>query len=185
MNTKQVKTKLQTMQPEPECPLCGSTGLTSSWSSFAFDYGSGESIVELMVNVPVHQCEACKFEYLDEEAERLKHEAVCQHLGVLSPAEIRRIREELHMTRSRFAQVAGFGEASLNRWENGLSIQTYAYDRYLRLLTRPGNMRYLECITSSKIALQTETPARSPFRVLQVTDNLLKAQESFQLHLAA
>ena len=48
------------------------------------------------------------------------------------------------MTRARFAQVTGLGEASLNRWENGLTIQTHANDRYLRLLARPEIMRQLQ-----------------------------------------
>ena len=102
-------------------------------------------MVELTVDVPVRRCEACDFEYLDDEAERLKHGAICRHLGVLSPDEIRHIRKELGMTRAKFAQVTGFGEASLNRWENGLTIQTHANDRYLRLLAaHPGNIQYIK-----------------------------------------
>ena len=83
-------------------------------------------------------------EYLDEEAEQLKHEAVCRHFGVLSPGEIRRIREHHQMTPARFAEVTGLGEASLNRWENGLTIQTQGNDRYIRLLALPGTMQHLE-----------------------------------------
>ena len=75
------------LQPEPACPLCGDTRITTSWNRHAFDYGSEESAVELTVSVPVRRCETCEFAYLDEAAERLKHEAVCRHLGVLPPAE--------------------------------------------------------------------------------------------------
>ena len=75
------------VQPEPACPMCGDTGIATSWNRHAFDYGSGETAVELTVSVPVRRCDACEFEYLDEAAERLKHEAVCRHLGVLPPAE--------------------------------------------------------------------------------------------------
>ena len=62
-------------------------GVTTSWNRHAFDYGSGESAVELTVSVPVRRCDACGFACLDEAAERLKHEAVWRHLGVLAPAE--------------------------------------------------------------------------------------------------
>ena len=40
--------------------------------------------------------------------------------------------------------MTGLGEASLNRWENGLAVQTHANDRYLRLLARPGIMQQLQ-----------------------------------------
>ena len=118
------------MQPEFTCPLCGNAGITTLWKPDVFDYGT----VELTADVPVRRCDACDFDYLDDEAERLKHAAICRHLGVLSPEEIRRIRTRLDMTRTEFARITGIGEASLNRWENGLNIQTHAYDRCLRLL---------------------------------------------------
>ena len=186
MDPQRSTSRLRTVQPDPVCPMCGDTGITTSWNRHAFDYGTGDSSVELTVSVPVRRCDACEFEYLDEAAERLKHEAVCRHLGVLPPAEIRRIREDLRMTRTRFAQVTRLGEASLNRWENGLTVQTQANDRYLRLLARPGIMRQLQELvaieTSSQPAVAT---VGNPFRALEVTDALLKEQESFRLRKAA
>ena len=50
------------------------------------------------------------------------------------------------MSRAAFAQVSGLGEASLNRWENGLAIQNHANDRYLRLLAHPEIMSRLRSI---------------------------------------
>ena len=32
--------------------------------------------------------------------------------------------------------TAGLGEATIGRWENGLVIQNYASDRYVRLLAK-------------------------------------------------
>ena len=120
------------------CPLCGRRGVATSWKDHTFSYGSGKSEVELTVNVPVRRCGACGFEYLDQSAERLRHDAVCRHLCVLPPGEVRRIREGYGMTRARFARMAGFDKASLDCWENGLTLQTRANDRRLRLLARPG-----------------------------------------------
>ena len=186
MDPKQSTTGPQTAQQELTCPLCGNAGITTSWNPDAFNYGSGESMVELTVDVPVRGCEACDFEYLDDEAERLKHRAVCRYLGVLSPGEIRHIRKGFGMTRAKFAQVTGFGEASLNRWENGLTIQTHAYDRYLRLLAaHPSNIRDIERFAHPAPSPQSETPSGNRFRVLKMTPNLLKEQESFQLRKAA
>ena len=81
MNPNQSTSGLQTVQQELTCPLCSNAGIATSWNPDVFNYGSGESMVKLTVDVPVRQCKACDFEYLDDEAERLRHEAVCRHLG--------------------------------------------------------------------------------------------------------
>ena len=186
MDPQRLTPRLRTVQPEPACPMCGDIGITTSWNRHAFDYGTGDTSVELTVSIPVRRCDACEFEYLDEAAERLKHEAVCRHLGVLPPAEIRRIREDLRMTRARFAQVTGLGEASLNRWENGLTVQTHANDRYLRLLACPGIMRRLQELVAIETPSQpVVAPVGHRFRTLEVTDALLKEQESFRLRKVA
>ena len=116
------------------CPICGEAGVVTYDHHDTFEYGSGEAAVTLQVELPIRRCEACDFEFLDQEGERLKHEAVCRHLGVLTSAEIRQIRKRYGMTRSSFAEFTGLGEATLNRWENGVLIQNRANDRYLRLL---------------------------------------------------
>lgn len=185
MNPQKSIPNFLTIHPKPACPLCGEKEVITYWDSFTFDYGSGESATKLTAEVPVRRCETCDFDYLDENAERLKHEAVCQHLKVLSPAEIQRVREEYGMTRVRFARVTGLGEASLHRWENGLSVQTYANDRYLRLLTHKDNMRRLEMLENSGARSETTLWSKNCFRALNVTDRKLKEKESFRLRKAA
>lgn len=186
MNLGHSGARQQEVAADVSCPLCGTDEVTTSWKRHVFDYGSGESVAELSVNVPVRSCASCELEFLDEPAERLRHEAVCRHLGVLTPAEVRRLRESHGMSRAGFAQVTGLGEASLNRWENGLNIQTHANDRYLRLLKHPGIMRQLQALT------EPQAPPRSAivmvgerFRALQVNSAVLKEQESFRLRIAA
>ena len=105
-----------------------------------FRYGRGETEVDIEVELRVRVCGECGFEFLDEEGERLKHEAVCRHLGVLSPQEVRDIRGRYRMTRSAFAEMTGLGEATLGRWETGAGIQSHANDRYLRLLAQSGGV---------------------------------------------
>ena len=186
MDPSRVTVRLQDVGADISCPLCGADEVTTSWRRHVFEYGSGESAVELAVNVPVRSCASCELEFLDEPAERLKHDAVCEHLGVLSPAEIRQIREDHGMSRVSFAQVTGLGEASLNRWENGLNIQTHANDRYLRLLKHPGIMRQLQALA------EPQAPPRpvvavvgERFRALQVNSVVLREQENFRLRIAA
>ena len=186
MDQRRSATLVREEPTDTACPLCDSEETTTLWHRHSFYYGSGESAVELTVTVPVHRCDACDLEYLDEVAERLKHEAVCEHFGVLSPGEIRRIRDYHRMTRARFAQLTGLGEASLNRWENGINIQTQANDRYLRLLARPEIMRHLENIVASDSAPPSlSLPVEERFRTLEVTDAKRKEGEDFQLRKAA
>ena len=119
------------------CEECGQR-VTTTWHDHTLVYGSGEAVAELAVRLPVRRCDHCDFDYLDDEGECLKHEAVLGHLGLLTPREIRDIRERLGLSRSALAELTGIGEASLSRWERGVEIQTLGYDRYLRLLGHAG-----------------------------------------------
>ena len=165
------------------CPQCGETStVTTSPYLHTFRYGSGESAVDLSVELPLRRCSACEFEFLDDEAERLEHETICAYLGVLSPKEIRGIREAYDLSRNEFAQVTGLGEATLNRWENGIKIQTLANDRYLRLLALPLSMQRLKNLESAARTTLADTNfCEGRFRVLHVSDTVLRDQQNFQL----
>lgn len=90
--------------------------------------------MELSADVLVHTCSACGDSYTCNDADITYDEAVCRHLGILTPAEIREIRESYGLTRAEFAQLTGFGKATVGRWERGEIHQNRSADRYLRLL---------------------------------------------------
>ena len=102
------------------------------WGEHTFKYGLGADAATLAVTLPVHVCPSCGLEFLDDEAETLKHEAVCAHLGVLSPKEIRGIRRTHGTSRAALSKVIGVDEGTLIRWENGILIQSAANDLCLR-----------------------------------------------------
>ena len=185
MESYQGTTRLGAGSKKRECPQCGDSRVTASQHRHTFTYGSEESAVELRVDVPLLRCTTCGFQYLDEEAEQLKHEAVCRHFGVLPPGEIRRIREHHQMSRARFAEVTGLGEASLNRWENGLTIQTQGNDRYIRLLAQPGVMQHLEDLARRSYLRAAPSAGENRFRTLEVTEDLRREQDCFRLRSAA
>ena len=116
------------------CDECGHD-LMTTWHDHTFQHGSNEVAASVTVRLPVRRCGHCDFDFLDDEGERLKHEAVCRHLGVLTPEDIRRIREHLGLSRSALAKLTGVGEALLSQWENGIKIQSPRYDRCLRTLS--------------------------------------------------
>lgn len=173
-------------QPEDKlfCPQCGEGTVTTTICSHVFPVGSGEDASELEVQLPARHCQSCDFGFLDAEAEEIKHNALCQHLGVLTPSDIRHLRENYSMSRSAFAKLTGFGEATLARWENGIIIQNLANDRFLRLLTSPWIMRRLESLRAepetSKLAPESNVLV---FRQLKVSETILREQASFHLRV--
>lgn len=131
------------------CEACGSDSVTTSQVDQVFTYGAGDNAVELTAAVPVYTCAACGLEYTDGAAEDLRHSAVCGHLGVLTPEEIRTLRRQgFAQSRTDFSALTGIGTASLARWESGSVVQSRAYDRYLRLLHDPTVADRLRAIAS-------------------------------------
>lgn len=175
-----------TSDVDRECPQCGELSITTYWHHDKFTYGSGDTAATLeVIDLPVRRCGACDLEFLDHVGERLRHEAVCRHLGVLTPAEIRDIRQRFGMTRAAFAELTGFGEATLNRWENGALVQNRANDRYLRLLAIPDVMDRLRDLLSARVPPRSHGSNGCKLRVLTVTETLVRRQESFPLRMVS
>lgn len=171
--------------PRVECPLCGESSATTEWTRDSFEYGTADSAVMLEVDLPVRRCRACDIEFLDHEGERLRHEAVCRHLGVLSPVEISGLRKGFGMSRAAFAELTGLGEATLGRWESGAVVQNRANDRYLRLLSLPGLIGSLAELIASKSPVQPVAAGESRFRSLVVSDTDRSRRDAFQLRRAS
>ncbi len=170
----------------PTCPQCDG-GVETILHQHTFRYGSGKSAADIEVMLPVRRCAPCDFEFIDEEGHRLKHEALCRHLGVLTPREIRRIRERHGLSRAAFARVTKLGEASLARWETGIVLQTQANDSYLRLLDRSDAIAKLaegSGIRADEDAVPTtrrQHAAGGRYRVLVVTEEVREMARMFEL----
>jgi putative zinc finger/helix-turn-helix YgiT family protein len=188
MNTKRTDGKEKRASEEQPCPECGSTRVSTRIERQRFPYGEGAEAVELEALVPVTRCSECGFEFLGESAEAIRHEAVCRHLGVLNPDEIREIREEYGFSRAEFSRLTRLGEATLNRWENGILVQNQAYDRFLRLLSFPENVRRLQVATTAESPHSSGSVvslAAYRFRALKDEANVRREQTNFQLHKRA
>jgi DNA-binding transcriptional regulator YiaG len=125
------------------CASCGASAVGTEMVVEEFAYGTGEDPVQLKATVPLRTCRDCGFQFTDHHAEVARHEAVCRHLGVMTPREVVAIRTRLGMTRAAFADLTRLGEASLARWEKGLLIQNAANDQLLYLLRFPENVKRL------------------------------------------
>lgn len=123
-----------------ECGQCGGNSIRTTWKEHAFDYGNGSEKVQLQARIPVRTCDDCHFSFTDAEAEEILHDAVCRHIGVLTPKEVYSIRQRYNLTRQEFAEASTIGEASLARWESGALLQNAANDSLLFLLSIPANL---------------------------------------------
>lgn len=126
-----------------ECPNCGKPSIRTVRETQTVAYGRGKDSIEIPVQLPVRTCTQCGFQYTDEQAEDIRHDAICHHLGLMTPGEIAALRRRHNMTRSEFAELTGFGEASLARWETGKLIQNAANNQFLYLLSFESNMEHL------------------------------------------
>ena len=131
------------------CPQCEGVVETISQAD-VFRYGDGESGGGPPVVLPVRHCRGCGLEFLDHEAERIKHEALCGHFGVLTPWEIRAIRERYEQGLDGFAKLTGLDAATLDRWETGTLIQPIGDDRDLRLLAQANGLGELKVVARSR-----------------------------------
>ena len=129
-------TVLRELEGPDTCDMCGSPGLKTELVRDPFIYGAGDDGVELVVEIPVRTCSSCG-PYTDDQAEDIRHDEVCRHLGVLTPTEIRDLRAKYDLSRAELARISGLGESSVARWETREIIQNVANDRHLRLLQDP------------------------------------------------
>ena len=178
------KAEVATSNEEFTCPLCDAPAFTE-WKTHRFPYGEGESQVELQVYLPVRCCSKCEFQYTDWVGEELEHEAVCKHLNLLSPKEIRAIRTKYGMTRAEFAEQTGLGEASIGRWERGELMQSHANDRYLRLLALEDGMSRLRLVlarTYQQSFTASSKPVGNQFRIISINQQTRQHQANFELN---
>jgi hypothetical protein len=105
-----------------QCLDCESRNVKERLVEQQFQYGVGETSVLLKAIVPVVSCADCGYEFFDERGEQSRHAAVCRHLGVY---------------------LTGFGIASWQRWESGVTPPNTSSDRLLYLLQFPENVHRL------------------------------------------
>jgi putative zinc finger/helix-turn-helix YgiT family protein len=163
------------------CPACESNDVKTELREHIFDYGAGEDAVELKTQVPVRVCGSCKCEYMDFEADEACHEAICLHKKVMTPSQIKALRDFHSYTQGQFSKITRLGEATLSRWERGTVIQNGAYDNFLYLLGFNENIERLSGRDSSALPALIQEETKSVFKKLEPTAELLKKQSEFEL----
>jgi len=101
----------------------------------SFEFDAGDCKVTVLANdVPVIKCIQCGEEYAGPDALRIRHDAVCEALGYLPPAEYKRIREQNNWSQQYLADLTGYGVATVSRAERGRQLPNRNYDITLRAI---------------------------------------------------
>src|SRR5438477_13026168 len=108
-----------------KCPECGEGQLFAFTRTEEFDFDLGDETVKVRVeNVPVKKCDKCGEEMSGPAAAKVRHEAVCRAAGLLTPSEIKAIRDQFGWLQQYLADLTDFGVATISRWERGRLSQT-------------------------------------------------------------
>lgn len=126
-----------------QCPICGGAA-TLIREDRQIAIGHRKTLVphEFM------RCDDCGEEYFlpgqMDSVMRRASEKIRREEGLLTPSEIRTIREKYGLTQVEFERLLGIGPKTVVRWEKGTVFQNAATDALLRLLDRyPENARFL------------------------------------------
>jgi putative zinc finger/helix-turn-helix YgiT family protein len=135
------------MKPFPwKCGVCRERGLAPAVIDYETEVThDGQTYKLRLAALNVFRCGLCGTIVLDDEADKKVSDALRLEAGLLSPEEIRRGRESLHLTQKQLAQYLQVGESTLSRWETGGQIQQRSLDRLMRLYFQvPEARRFLE-----------------------------------------
>ena len=99
------------------CPCCVEGRLTPSVRDETFEHRTDEGrTVEVHAKqVPYESCPSCGKVFVVGATLRARHDSICRTLGLLTPSEIRALRERHGLTQAEFAKITGVGEAWLLR----------------------------------------------------------------------
>ena len=110
------------------------------------------------IEAEVVTCPKCDTKIFDEERDSRNLEKAYSHYrdkhNLLSPNEIRTIREKYGLSQRALSRLLGWGEITIHRYENG-AIQDNAHDKLLRLIQDPQNMQKLLEASQNKLPLYT------------------------------
>jgi len=117
-----------------ECPLCGRESLLHKSGEYLIRHPKSNAIVARVPDLEWEECSECGEHFLDDKAMVRIEEEKYRSRKLLLPRELKAIRESFGLTQLQMAKVLNVGEKTYCRWENGLSMQTKALDRLVRLM---------------------------------------------------
>lgn len=129
-----------------ECPICGAVALSELHGEFRFEPPDNiPGGVMVFPNASWQECQSCGEQILPPELDRAIDDESRRRQGLLTPREIREIRERTCLSQEDMARLLGIGDKTYARWEAGRSCQNKSSDYLIRLADRnPGLLSVLE-----------------------------------------
>lgn len=125
------------------CYICGEEQDTEVITKEEVSTIRGEKIKSVS---HIRVCSLCKEELFDEELDegniQRAYDVYRKKYGVLSPEEIRDVREQYGLSQRLFAKLLNIGEASIARYETG-ALPEKSLSNMIMLLRNPRNMKIL------------------------------------------
>jgi len=149
------------------CPKCGSFQETYEVTSEQTLPVRGENVT---VSATVRHCSVCEEALVSEECDSATLEKAYavyrERHGLLTPQEIRSIREGYDLSQRAMARLLGCGDVTIHRYENG-ALQDAAHDRLLRLMREPANLQALLEGAGDRLPAGIHMPTRSSEKALR------------------
>lgn len=159
------------------CPICEEYTEATFGVDKEVYHVRGEPIE---IEAEIITCQKCGMKIFDEERDSRNFEIAYSHYrekhNLLSPGEIRTLREKYGLSQRALSRLLGWGEITIHRYESG-AIQDNVHDSLLRLIENPQNMQ--KFLKANRNKLPPYTAARLEKRIASFTQE--DERETFQV----
>jgi putative zinc finger/helix-turn-helix YgiT family protein len=116
------------------CGQCGRTEVFPARTTYTARIRHDGRLHEFTIPaLRIPTCRACGERVFTEDVDEQINESLREHLGLLSPDQIRESIRRLGISQKELSQGLGIAEATISRWVNGVQIQSKAMDVLLRV----------------------------------------------------
>ena len=158
---------------------------------FDFDLG-GETVKIRAENVPLEKCDQCGEVMSGPAAAKVQHEAICRAIGLMTPSDIKTLREGFGWSQQYLADLTDFGIATVSRWERGRLLQNRSANKVLLALRDCQAFRaYLEELVAPKTEIAPSPhpvfsrngPIKQRYRNAKSSSARVADETAFQLRI--
>ena len=147
------------------CPVCGANELELARERRQVAADDGTT---LEFDDEFTRCRKCGVDHYTRDqslaSSRARASVLRAYEGLLSPQEIRAIRDHLGYTQAQLEQVLGVGRKTVVRWEKGTVRQSRLADRFLRALAaNPNIVVYDTAVSASANAIASSVAMQAAF----------------------
>jgi DNA-binding transcriptional regulator YiaG len=139
-NTDSLETNTK---PYPRrCGICGEVSVAKCRIPYEAEVlHDGKLHAFSIASLGIDQCARCGEQFFTASTDEEIRLALRNHLGLLSPHQIRSGLEFCDVNQKEFAEHLGIAAETVSRWLAGASIQTRSLDRLMRLYFTMASVR--------------------------------------------